>query len=454
MDETLQTYEVYTAADTVVTEAEYEGTNASRFALLATLGPSAQRDRVGPALEVSTSDPLVRFGFNPEIRSRVNEGAPGEREYIDALNFLRSYRTGWESSEVRVRAWRSLNEQGDLSARLALLSAGLASPLERESATAASAVLTSVSAVENRDRRTLWRQWPFRFVDRQIDTFWLAGAAGEFDLPTEDGELGTPWPWAGDDWERYASSRLRNAIQEDDPSAFLAALHFLARFRANIGQRSSDPIVRELARAAFLNQVDDTFVPASGVAEGSSTGGSERVSTMIHGTWGWKGDWWYPDGDLHRYIKRDCRAELYDGGQEFSWSGAYSEKHRATGGLRFGRWAAAAGSPDGLGTVFAHSYGGEIVARAVNSGSRVDEVVLMSAPVHAHHVHMLSHVRRVVDVRLAFDIVLTAARAHQTLPSAPNVVRHVVDRPLWSHSATHDSELWEDEGIAANVGLT
>lgn len=80
--------------------------------------------------------------------------------------------------------------------------------------------------------------------------------------------------------------------------------------------------------------------------------------------------------------------------------GGLQHEPAAIGGNRFARWVHAVGGANGLGTVFGHSYGGEIIARAVNAGSKIDEVVFLSAPVHTHHRRMLSAVRRVVDVRL------------------------------------------------------
>lgn len=87
------------------------------------------------------------------------------------------------------------------------------------------------------------------------------------------------------------------------------------------------------------------------------------------------------------------------------------------------------------------------------TGALIDEGVLLSAPIHIHHVAMCDRVRRVVDVRLRKDIVLVLVRARQTLPSRANVVSHIIERSLWSHSASHEREVWRGEGIAANLAL-
>lgn len=450
--EAIETFEVYSSPDSIGPELLYEGTNSARFALMATLGARPLRDGV-TRVNGSRSDVFARFGLNPELSIRAAEGESIEREYGEAQSIIGTYGPSWHPEEARFRAWSDLNEGGDIQARLAVLAAGLSSTLERESATAATAILTSVTKVLAQPESG-WGGWSGRFVDRRIDTFRLGGPAdGLYAPPDVDGEPEVTSPWSGEAWERYATYWLRDAIGAGDPLGVLSALRFLAHVRVDIGRRSADPIVRELAFASYLQFSDE--IPSSPPPARAKmlTNAQERISTMVHGTWGWKGDWWYNGGDFHSFIQSAYRSSLYRGGQEFSWSGAYSRRQRATGGERFKRWADSAGGDGGVETVFAHSYGGEIVARAVNAGALVDEVVLLSAPVHAHHRQMLSRVRRVVDVRLSFDIVLTAAGADQKLPGAPNVVEYIVDQPFWSHSATHDPALWEKEGIAADIGL-
>jgi hypothetical protein len=453
LDEELETFEVYPSPDNIAPATEYEGTNAARFALMAPLGPVLGDGREQREANVSPDD-LARFGLNPELAYRLLDAAPVERGYQEAEFFLSNYPGGWDPTELRYSAFADLNGEAQAGARLAFLAAGLGSTLERESVTAASAVLTSVPHPDAPFSTSGWRGWPYRFLDRRIDSFRFAGPLLDFVAPPdEDGEPITTIPWDGDAWQRYTSYWLRAVLRDGDPASLLAALRFLAQVRADIAQRSADPIVRELAFAAYLNQPDSGATPPPTLASTEPAAATALVSTMVHGTWGWKGGWWYPGGDFHNFIAAGVRPALYAGGQEFSWSGAYSDKQRATGGARFARWVDTAGGHDGLGTVFGHSYGGEIIARAVNAGSKIDEVVFLSAPVHSHQRQMLGAVRRVVDVRLDFDIVLMAARASQRLPAAANVVEHIVNQHFWSHGATHNPTLWAREGIAAAVGL-
>lgn len=452
MADNLDEFTVYERPDTVVPTAEFEGTNASRFAIAATLGAGAQDSDLRP-LDIVPSINFERFGFNPEIALLRAEGASAEQGYVEARTFIDIYGDGWSPEEVRVRAWRDLNERGELTARFAFLLGGMCSVLERESVTAAVAIINSVPSVTSTTPARVLRRGPW-FGQPWADPFfsggplpWSAVAADEDGVPEVLAE------WQGEDWADFSNYWVRNAIRFGGVRELLGAVGLLARWRIELGLRSADPIVRELAMASYLIPSEDTSAPPFGPDEPLNSSGHELISTMVHGTWGWKGDWWYSGGDFHGYIRGGYRNRLYEGGMEFSWSGAYSKRQRTLGGERFKRWVDSAGGAEGLGSVFAHSYGGEIVARAVNAGALIDEVVLLSAPIHDHHVAMCERVRRVVDVRLQNDIVLVLARARQSLPMRANVVPHIIERSLWSHSASHEPEVWRGEGIAAKVAL-
>ncbi|MDD1386826.1 hypothetical protein [Curtobacterium poinsettiae] len=443
-------FEAFSSPGTIVASIDHEGTNAVRFALMASLLP-APNEEPGRRPRAVDAEGLEQFGINPELTTAVPDENRLSRE---ASYLLTSARRGFDPDELRQQAFDALNADAGLDARLALLAAGLNSTLERESAVAAAAILTSVPVVEPPVTTAGWRGWPHRFLDRNIDSSRFGGMLRDFSSPfEEDGESENSLAWEGSDWENYCSYWLRDVFSTNDTQQVLAGLRFLAQVRVDVGQRSADPIVRELSLAAYLGRQDPGSAPPPSPPQEHEGIREDIVSTMVHGTRGWKGTWWYPGGDFHTYVTEDVRPALYAGGQEFSWSGAYSPSQRAVAGDRFARWAAGAGGPAGLGAVFAHSYGAEVVARAVNSGTLVDEVVLLSAPIHRHHTNMLRSVRRAIDVRLRFDIVLLAARAHQRLPRAVNVTEHVVNRHFWSHGATHDPAVWAAEGIAAAVGL-
>jgi pimeloyl-ACP methyl ester carboxylesterase len=232
------------------------------------------------------------------------------------------------------------------------------------------------------------------------------------------------------------------------PALDAAMVAALARARLDAAHRSFDPVTRSLAGAA------DWLPPAAGAVPTPPPPPSAHrptvvlpgVSTMIHGTWGWRGDWWRPRSRFHEFIRLNYRPGLYSGGARFSWSGAFSQQHRALAAKDFGDWAADM-APAGLRSLFGHSYGGEIAARACNSGVVVGELVLLSTPATSHVVTATANAPRVVDVRLRFDPVLAIAGTPQRIPDRPNVTEVLLRQWRLSHSATHEVDVWEEEDV-------
>lgn len=464
---------------------EMEGTNASRFAIAGALtapAPTALLEALGP---VANPDVLERFGFGQLLES-VNQGLQSSDESLtgEAVHLL-DQRRAWDEGVARETAWDDLTVRGEPRARLMLLAAGACSPLERESVAGAVALLGVVREPPGWSER-LYAPWDLRFFSRWREWDPLLpwadpiGTMGEGFPEEVDVERlpSTTVPWDGPRWRDGSTTLLGAALAEDTPGSLLTELNWLALRRISLGLRSQDVVTRELAHSASLRTVARTSSPPGGSPDtgrdgtglgvpgpggpggpGRGTGPPPRppgaaaaLATMIHGTNAWKGDWWHPPGDFHDFIKNPHRPQLYDGGMEYAWSGAYSRQHREIAGDRFLRWTRGA-SPNGLGSVFAHSYGGEVAARAINLGADVSELVLLSAPVNEQHVAAITRVDRVVDIRLDFDLVLWLAAAHQRMPADHRVLSHVVPRAYWRHGATHDPHVWKNEHIATQVAL-
>ncbi|ROQ54837.1 hypothetical protein EDF36_3307 [Rathayibacter sp. PhB152] len=452
-DEELEAFTAYSGTESLEEIAEYEGSNASRFAIAGTLDAGVGLDVSRPIVPLKI---MARFGFDPDLPLRALRIDAEDRQVSELDYAAAMLREGASPDEDRRRTWRDLNEYADGRARLGFLVNGVVSTLERESVTASVATLNShvgtrggLGVRSDRPWNRMMRRGP------SIDFPWRdAHLAFLRPTPVEDDIEGETIEWEGSSWAESGRDSLSDAARFGRTDDLRYAIITFAAWRVELARRSSDPIVRELAAAAFLRpsaSIDASFETVGPRPPGVVT--AERTSTMIHGTWGWKGDWWYPEGDFHAFIKGSSRPTLYGGGTEFAWSGAYSDQQREKGGKRFKRWADSIGGAAGLGTVFAHSYGAEVVARAVNSGAIVDELVLLSAPIHDHHRLMLDRVRRVIDVRLSNDIVLVLARAAQRLPEGKGVIEHIIERPFWSHGASHHPVVWRYEGIAASVGL-
>ncbi len=449
-DADTEEFEAFSTADSAPSRPEFEGTNAVRFALVSLLGEGT--NQAGSGLRgtgLLGEASFAKFGLNNELLELPASLEGWASREVSAL--LSRNDEGWTADEARVSAWRDLNENRDPTARIELLVAGLGSALERESVVAAVAIATSSPF----DAAALPPpEWFARMRLSSEEEIWRIGRVPMWQESDVDGngESHATLAWSGQEWSRFVRRHVRRALKSGQESVVVAVIAFLARYRVETGLLSTDQISRQIATSSYFTRslATDRAQARGGAAVTKATG---LVSTMVHGTWGWKGDWWYPGGDFHTYIQSGIRSTLYQGGQEYSWSGAYRENQRAIGGERFKRWVQASGNQAGLKTVFAHSYGGEIVARAVNAGAAIDEVVLLSAPIHRHHEAMLDRVNRVVDVRLRHDIVLLLARARQSLPDHDRLTTHFVDRNFWSHGATHQPEVWRSEDIARGMGL-
>ena len=452
-----ETYGVFSGPETVLPRRRWEGTNSARFAVVGALGHAAWagfRDT-----SEGTSETLSSYGFSDVLidrglrEPRMSSESQHERERT-GYPYLQGRE--WAPTSVRARSWSDLND-GNLAAQTAFLASGLCSPLERESAAAAVGLLQNVADSPRPPRSSLRRRWlEWRWeMERYLPEWWLPELWPT--MSSSDGsEPDETLPWNGANWSAFMTRAIAIGLRYEDE--YLPDwLQHLAMMRISIASRSADPIVREFAGASALrlralNDERGGRFPRPDSAETPRS--AQLASTMVHGTWGWKGDWWHSGGDFHSYVRSAVRPRLYKGGRPFSWSGALSQPQRAKAGEFLFNWIRAGKRTEGLETLFGHSYGGDVAAHAVNRGSRVRELVLLSAPVTTHVEAALSRVERTIDVRLKFDIVLWLARERQTLPpGAGQVVSVMIPGGMWSHSATHSPSVWTKEKIAAKARL-
>lgn len=335
-------------------------------------------DRVAVA---AVAEPLRELGFADRLRTGGVVGI--DIDPVESLGDL------WpsldeEGSEARIGLWRRLNDEGDPRAATAFLAALLGSPLERESAAAAAAIWRQLARVD-RKRLSRYGRWPRRWLLLEEPelfperrgwpwgyAWWIPG-----EDPSEGGDLDAePIAW---DPERWTAFNRRISQRRGERDETLILLDLLVRVRLSQALRSRDAITRSLAMTIFSPpDGPDGATPTLGDVR---SGAGVLVSTMIHGTWAWKGDWWRPrPGNFHGFIRENHRLNLYGGGARYSWSGAYRRSDREQAALDFYDWTASEAAPAGVQTAFAHSYGGEIAARAVNAGARVEEIVFLSVP--------------------------------------------------------------------------
>lgn len=446
-------FEVSSSPQSAGQNSESEGTNVCRVAALSAMLGGRTDAIAGLGSE------LGNLGFSDGLRSGEVRWTDND-DPLDSFDGLGGDASDRGDRDPRVYAWQMVNEMRRPREAVTFLAAVLGSELERESAAAAAALWRQLGSVDLGRWSRRRPDWPFMWERL-------------FDLPDLDwpgGPWGWPFPWQpspldgdptepGDElaWEPEQWQRLYSRVSSrfGDPYSNAALLSFLASWRLRRALRSPDPVTRSFALAAFQPdpEPDDDgeglgpTAPSAAIPPGALV-----VSTMVHGTWGWKGDWWRPRGGFHEFILRTHRPNLYSRGAKFSWSGAYSDGQRAQAAIDFNDWAYDV-APNGLQTVFGHSYGGEVVCRAALSGSRIHELVLLSAPVSRHVQVAAAAGRRIVDVRLRFDPVLALARRRQRLNLASGVVEVLLDRWRLDHGATHREEVWRDEDVARRGGL-
>jgi hypothetical protein len=404
-----------------------EPTNVCRVAALSALLGSDARATEGLATE------LGQMGFS----SRLVEQPIGNIDVLATFDEFR-YRQQRVREIDRVDYWQRINQSAQPQDVGVLLFAMLGSGLPRESTAAASALWRQVAETTPPpdEVRQQWLQ--------QVMGDGPSFAAPPYeDIDEDPGELSDE---KADEWwySVFQAGVAGSGEQYDERTRLMALL----RWRLRQGLRSSDRVTRSLALAAFLPPVprDEADAPLPEVSPPlAGSTGVEPLSTMVHGTWGWKGAWWRPQGDFYEFILPRAQINLYRGGARYSWSGALSSGQRHLAGAEFHDWANDR-APNGLRAVFAHSYGGEVAARAIVCGTNVQLLVLLSTPVTRHIREALPRVPVVVDVRLPFDPVLALACRRQRIKQTHQNVREVtLARWRLDHGATHNPRVWDQE---------
>lgn len=399
---------------------EVVGTNVCRATVL---GAMFQESRA--SLLIGTENALAALGFE---RTTVEIlGRNGLHREAISRDWFAGIGAEIASPEVREQAWISINEQSDDPSAMTFLIGMLGSSSERESAAAAAVLYRMLAEFESPGRWTA------------NDLLASVGAPAPFIEPI----------WEPDFWQRIFRSIVPDG-RTRGPEERLGPIRALVILRLRLARNSPDPIARSFALAIGLAEApsqSDAALPESAPREPAA-----RIhSTLVHGTFAWRGDWWRPSGGFHKYVLRDLRPDLYAKGARYSWSGALSQRQRiiACGDLL--DWANEI-SPGGLRTLFGHSYGGEISAMAAGAGLSIDELVLLSTPATAFVNAAVGSVKRVIDVRLPWDPVLAIAGTPQGLISRHNVTPIKIQWTL-DHSATHDARTWRRQNVAARASL-
>jgi hypothetical protein len=398
---------------------ELEGVNACRAASLSPLLSGRNH------LAFELSPEFEQLGTPPDLERPWEEPQLGQLD----LDF--------DDDIARQRYWNDLHQGLFPLAAYGFLIHLLASELPRERTAAAAVLWRDLST---RPPTDVGRTYP-PFAEPGLAVDWRQGGVVDEDDRS----------WAADFPRRYS-----DLVQASNTQV---AVLLLAQRCLMLASTSPDPITRELGAAAFLPATEADPSTNDAAIDPVDSVVDDQVSVLVHGTRAWAGDWWRArKRDFHAFVDSTLRRNPYAGGAHFSWNGALSDVDRTVAAEDLVDWASDR-APTGLWAAFAHSYGGEVVCKAVNVGMPLDELVLLSVPVNKHVKNAVLTGLRVVDVRLKFDPVLTIANCHQRvkqrLPKAANVteVRLGSKKWRWSHGATHEESVWLAEDIRTKGGF-
>jgi hypothetical protein len=218
------------------------------------------------------------------------------------------------------------------------------------------------------------------------------------------------------------------------------------------GTRSTEEVVFHSAAIALARcapthpRLDEILPPVQGSPPAGAPG---QTTLLIHGTFARQEKWWQPGGDFHSYILDDVRSDLYNRPDAFRWSGRWDHGERAEAARELQLWLAARGEVNpGL---WGHSHGANVAMIANQSGLQVDELVLLSCPVHPEYSPRFELVRRrVVSFHVKFDLVILVDGGGQRFTDS-RIEENILEGWFLGHSDTHNPDVWKEQELDKKV---
>jgi hypothetical protein len=217
------------------------------------------------------------------------------------------------------------------------------------------------------------------------------------------------------------------------------------------GASRGDALTKEIGRIGVARVSPQHAVLRRAVGRPSRPAGNDRPShtaVLTHGTFAARAAWWQPNGDYYVYLD-SLVPPLKLHSPSFGWSGEYSDGARQLAAQQMADWIIDQNlqRPD----IFAHSHGGTVANLATRRGMQIDRLVLLSWSVHGQWLPDFANVRRIIDVRVRFDLVILADRGGQTFTPPPEhavkVASHV--NGWFDHNDTHEPEYWQRHQLPA-----
>jgi len=216
------------------------------------------------------------------------------------------------------------------------------------------------------------------------------------------------------------------------------------------GTRSRDALTREVAGTALarFEPAHRALAPLTVARKRPRRRRKAHTGMLIHGTWARNQKWWQPGGDFHGYILANFWSDLYASSDRFEWNGGWSDAARSLGGQRLAAWIEARNAA-GI-KLMGHSHGANVMMLATQMTDKIQELVLLSCPVHENkYLPDFNHTAKVISYRVKLDLVILADGGGQKF-SDPRIDENVL--PLWfDHSATHDPQVWDDGNLPTQL---
>jgi hypothetical protein len=213
--------------------------------------------------------------------------------------------------------------------------------------------------------------------------------------------------------------------------------------------KASDPDVRDLARTGLAraepnHRLLHRYVGRRRIPR--QRGERSNTAVISHGTWAANAQWWKPGGEFYKFLDAITPSlHLHD--KSFGWSGDYSHAQRSLAADDLRRWVQTEQlvRPD----YFAHSHGGTVANLATQRGLDLSCLVFLGYPVHGPWLPAITKVKRIIDIRVHFDVVILADGGGQRLPAnVRNNPKVTEARNGWfSHSASHEPNYWLKYGL-------
>lgn len=219
----------------------------------------------------------------------------------------------------------------------------------------------------------------------------------------------------------------------------------------NILDEGVDELARQLAEVALRRLGGLRYSVAPPAPPPPPQAAGIKSALIVHGShFGFVGTkipkWWRPGEDFHDFIKSNFRSGLYSRPDAFTWSGGWSDHARQLAAIELRNWVRNRNLRDL--DILAHSHGGNVAMWATQLGMELDQLILLSCPVHWNRYQPeFARVNHVVSYQINLDLVILADRGGTDFPDS-RVSNKRLPHWFFRHDDTHNPAIWQQNGLS------